>query len=278
MIHEFGPFRYDAAQRLLFRSGEMVPLAPKAVDTLHVLLERRGAVVEKADLMKLVWPDTTVEEVGLARNVSLLRKALGDEAEEYIETIPRRRIGFAAAAPAPVPAPPAREARAGKRLAMTAALGAVALAALGYYLFYVPSRYVPQGRQAAIAVVPFECLCPGMDGERFSRGLNEAMVAGLSRRAGVQVVSPSTVARYRRVGMSMAWMGRLLGLEVLVEGTVERLDGRMRITSRLVDVHTGRVIWSEAKEETAGDLGQVQSSVGSAVAEGVGKLLAGGRS
>ena len=59
----FGPFHYDAEQRLLFRQGEVVALVPKAIDTLHVLLERRGRVVEKADLMKLVWPDTTVEEV-----------------------------------------------------------------------------------------------------------------------------------------------------------------------------------------------------------------------
>jgi DNA-binding winged helix-turn-helix (wHTH) protein len=79
-VFAFGPFHYDAEQRLLFRQGEVVPLVPKAIDTLHVLLERRGRVVEKAELMKLVWPDTTVEDVGLARNISLLRKALDDEA------------------------------------------------------------------------------------------------------------------------------------------------------------------------------------------------------
>ena len=84
---------------MLFRQGEVVPLVPKAIDTLHVLLERRGRVVEKAELMKLVWPDTTVEDVGLARNISLLRKALDDESGQYIETIPRRGYRFAAEAP-----------------------------------------------------------------------------------------------------------------------------------------------------------------------------------
>jgi DNA-binding winged helix-turn-helix (wHTH) protein len=77
----FGPFRYDWEQRLLFREGETVPLAPKVAETLRVLLERRGTVVEKAELMRAVWPDTTVEEIGLARNISQLRKALGDESE-----------------------------------------------------------------------------------------------------------------------------------------------------------------------------------------------------
>jgi DNA-binding winged helix-turn-helix (wHTH) protein len=87
VIHRFSPFEYDPEQRLLFRAGETVQLEPKAIDTLHVLIERRGRVVEKAELIKLVWPDTVVEDVGLARNVSLLRKALGDEgaASPYIE-------------------------------------------------------------------------------------------------------------------------------------------------------------------------------------------------
>ena len=92
----FGPFRYDWEQRLLFREGETVPLAPKVGETLRVLLERHGTVVEKAELMRAVWPDTTVEEIGLARNISQLRKALGDESEagKYIETLPKRGYRF----------------------------------------------------------------------------------------------------------------------------------------------------------------------------------------
>ena len=95
-VYCFGPFHYDSAQRLLFREDEMVPLAPKLSETLRVLLERHGRVVEKAELMREVWPDTTVEEVGLARNISQLRKALGDESEAgtYIETLPKRGYRF----------------------------------------------------------------------------------------------------------------------------------------------------------------------------------------
>ena len=84
-VYRFGPFRFDPAERCLSRDGEPVVLMPKAIDTLAVLLERRGQVVEKAELMKLVWPDCVVEEIGLARNISLLRKALGENAENYIE-------------------------------------------------------------------------------------------------------------------------------------------------------------------------------------------------
>jgi len=97
-IHRFGPFTFDSGQKLLFRDGEPVPLMPKTADLLHALLERRGEVVSKAELMKLVWPDAQVEETGLARNVSLLRKALGDEGAEsrFIETVPKRGYRFLA--------------------------------------------------------------------------------------------------------------------------------------------------------------------------------------
>jgi len=70
MAYTFGPFQYDAEQKLLFRGSEVVPLVPKVVDTLQALLERRGRVVEKNELIKLVWPDTVVQEGGLALWVS----------------------------------------------------------------------------------------------------------------------------------------------------------------------------------------------------------------
>ncbi len=96
--HRFGPFTFDAGQRLLYRDGGLVPLMPKTADLLAALLERRGQVVGKEDLLRLVWPDAHVEETGLARNISLLRKALGDEGPDsrYIETIPKRGYRFLA--------------------------------------------------------------------------------------------------------------------------------------------------------------------------------------
>jgi len=101
------PVRYGADQRLLFRGPDRVPLVPKVAETLHVLIERHGQVVDKADLMKLVWPDAVVEEIGLVRNISLLRKALEVECAEnpIIETVPRRGYRFAAPVTPGTPAP-----------------------------------------------------------------------------------------------------------------------------------------------------------------------------
>lgn len=91
---EFGPFRIDTLNRQLWRDGEVVPLKAKAVDTLLLLIDRRGDVVEKNELMQALWPDSFVEEANLTQNIYTLRKALGEA--EYIETIPRRGYRFAA--------------------------------------------------------------------------------------------------------------------------------------------------------------------------------------
>lgn len=274
MIHRFGPFEYDPQQRLLFRAGETVQLEPKAIDTLHVLIERRGRVVEKAELMKLVWPDTVVEEVGLARNVSLLRKALGDEGAEspYIETIPRRGYRFAAAQePPPAPAPTHRP----LWLPAGCLAAIMALAGLIYWQFYVPSRFLRHGPGiAALAVVPFEPLTGDVDRSGFAQGITDSLVSGISKLDNVQVVSPSTVRRHQWVGISMGLMGRLLGLDVLVEGSVRQAGDHLRITARLVDVHTGKVIWSETYDRPAGDPGEVESQVAAEVAAQVGAHLA----
>ena len=90
--YEFDAFSVDAEQCLLFRDGEPVPLAPKVVETLVALVEHRGRVMTKDELMERLWPDTFVEQSNLSQNVFLLRKALGEA--EYIETVPRRGYCF----------------------------------------------------------------------------------------------------------------------------------------------------------------------------------------
>src|SRR5579862_3221730 len=96
--YQFGPYRIDSNERLLYRGDELVLLPPKVAGTLLVLVQNAGRMVDKSDLMKAVWPDTFVEEGALTRNISLLRKALGDTGEEptFIETIPRRGYRFLA--------------------------------------------------------------------------------------------------------------------------------------------------------------------------------------
>ena len=96
--YEFGEFRLDPVKRLLWRGEEAVSLLPKALDMLVALIEERGRVMEKEELMTRLWPDTIVEEANLSVTMSALRKALGESAAEhrYIVTIPRRGYRFVA--------------------------------------------------------------------------------------------------------------------------------------------------------------------------------------
>ena len=98
--YSFGPYTLDPARRLLWRDGALVPLTPKTVDVLSVLIERHGRVVEKDDLLRFVWPNAVVEENNLARHISILRKALQQrrgQQQDFISTIPGRGYMFVAA-------------------------------------------------------------------------------------------------------------------------------------------------------------------------------------
>ncbi len=98
-VFEFGEFRLDTSRRLLLKNGEVVPLTHKAFETLALLVENRGRIVEKDELLREIWPDTFVEEGSLARNISVLRKALGEgpSDHQYIQTIPKQGYRFVAA-------------------------------------------------------------------------------------------------------------------------------------------------------------------------------------
>jgi DNA-binding winged helix-turn-helix (wHTH) protein/pimeloyl-ACP methyl ester carboxylesterase len=104
-VFEFGPFRLEQSEHRLMHKDRPVPLPGKAFDTLSVLLERHGRLVSKQDLMNAVWPESVVEENNLDRNISTLRKALGEQAtgEPFIETVPR--VGYRFIAPVNIAAP-----------------------------------------------------------------------------------------------------------------------------------------------------------------------------
>ncbi|HVR38902.1 MAG TPA: winged helix-turn-helix domain-containing protein [Thermoanaerobaculia bacterium] len=92
MTYEFGRFRVDATNRLLFRGGEEVPLGPKTVELLLLLIDKRGEILSKEQLMDALWPGQFVQEANLAQNVYMLRKEVG---ADHIVTVPRRGYRFA---------------------------------------------------------------------------------------------------------------------------------------------------------------------------------------
>jgi DNA-binding winged helix-turn-helix (wHTH) protein len=145
--YEFGPFSLDTEGRLLFRKGKAIPLAPKIADTLVLLVENAGKVVEKEALLKQVWQDAFVEEGSLTRTISVLRKALGGghQGQEYIATVSKRGYRFAT----PV-----------TRVDM--------------------KSVAAKEQRVVLAVLPFENLS-GEKHDYFSEGLTEEMITQLAR-------------------------------------------------------------------------------------------------
>lgn len=256
---EFGPYLYDPSMRQLFRAHAPVDLQPKMLDTLHILALNAGNVVEKQEIIRAVWPDTVVEEVGLARNISQLRKLLGgeDSGETYIQTVPRRGYRLVASPPAAEPAhsaaPVSTPAR--RRRTLWAAAASAAFILFIYWQFYLPSPWLPgaEGR-ADLIVVPFE-------GE--PTGFSEALAAELASNPRLRVISPSTARRYRALRFPDHWTARILGAALIVEGEWPAPSRPGSGAARLTDVHTGRMIWSgrlrHPESETA--LEEVSSAI-----------------
>ena len=132
--YEFGPFRVDAEEHTLLQDGRPVPLTPKAFDTLLLLVQNAGRLLDKEAMMERLWPGTFVEEANLANNISLLRKALGDSGN-LIQTVPRRGYRFIGEVRNP-DAPPPKDRR--ERLSSILIIAAALLVVAGFLLLRRP--------------------------------------------------------------------------------------------------------------------------------------------
>jgi TolB-like protein/Tfp pilus assembly protein PilF len=227
--YEFGPFRIEQGERLLRRGTEVIPLAPKAIETLLVLAASGGRVVEKNELIQRVWPDTFVEEGGLARNISLLRKVLGEgpDDHQYIETIPRRGYRFVA------PVSESREDRAASR---------------------------------SLAVLPLANLSNDPAQDFFADGMTDELISFLMKVEALRVSSRTSVMAYKGVSKPLRQIARELDAQWVVEGTVLHSGGRVRITARLIEGASEKHLWAATYEKDMRDVLALQSAVASDIA------------
>ena len=288
-LFEFGPFRLDPVQRLLTKDGSLVHLEPKVFDTLSALVEARGRLLSKDDLLARVWAGTFVEEGSLARNISTLRRALGDDLDaegSYIQTIPKRgyrfrptaRIvvretptsGVAMSGDIPIrdeapswAAPVARRRPAWIWLA--AGLFVLAVTAGLFVASGATPRTAIVPTIRSIAVLPIQNLSGDPGQEFVADGTTEELIATLSRVRSLHVIARTSVTRYKATTKSAAEIARELGVDALLEGAVRQSDGRVRITTQLVDTVTNTTLWSKSYETDATDLFAVQDDVARAV-------------
>jgi DNA-binding winged helix-turn-helix (wHTH) protein len=206
--YHFGPFRVDTRERRLLRNGTVVPLTPKVFDILLVLVRNTGHVLSKAEIMKLVWPDTTVEEGNLARNISTLRSALGEHPREhqYIETVPWLGYRFVA---------DVKEVR---------------------------EELTPQPIES-VAVLPFTNVADNPHLEFLADGITESLISSLSQLAGLRVMSRNAAFRYKGHQIDAHVIGRDLNVETVIVGRMSKQDELLSISLELIDARDNSHIW-----------------------------------
>lgn len=255
--YEFGPYRLEPTPRLLLRDGVAVPLTPKAFDTLLVLVERRDRVVEKAELMKLVWPESFVEEANLSQTIFVLRKTLGEapDGRPYIDTVPRRGYRFAANVSDESVAPARNVVMARSRpLAAWVAAGLVLVAALGLSVTPLMRSWSDDpARIDSLVVLPFSDLGGQGDADPLADSMTDALITKLGQIGGLRVISRTSAITYRNTSKTVPHIGSELNVDAVVEGTVQRLGERVRLNLKLIHAATDRTVWAQSYEQGVAD-------------------------
>lgn len=296
--YAFGPFVLDGTERLLLRGDEVVALTPKVLETLFVLVENHGRVLTKNVLMEALWPDCFVEESSLTQNISLLRKALGNgQADQiYIETIPKRGYRFVApvievndecptnfSLPSdfdrlrlvghptnkvserfrPVALPEARRVPRRLRWQNLAALFCVIAVSTGmFYWWRVGSAKRNAGVAVkSVAVLPFKTVGANGETELMGLGLADSVILKLSKVQQLTVLPTSAVFKYISAERNALSIGRELGVDAVLDGTVQRSGDQVRVTAQLITLKDGKTIWSGQFDEKYRDIFCLQDSV-----------------
>ncbi len=291
----FGEFRLDTRQRALFREQELVALTPKSVETLLFLVERHGQIVDKKEILAAVWPETFVEEVSLARNVSLLRKVLSDhqDGHEFIETIPKRGYRFVAPVEiedlrstqtklTPIPEsnfselsiPPGRRLP-GFRRKLVAALAVAVIC--GGVLGWMYLQLHPAQSHPVIVVLPVQNLTGDATHEYVADGLTEELIAKLGSLGSnkLSVIARTSAMSYKNSNKTVAQVGRELGANYVVESSVRQWGDHVRITAQLVRVRDQSHLWAKDYDNSAQDLLTVEEEIARDVANEIeGRLTA----
>lgn len=270
-MYRFGPFALDPKRRSLTRDGSPIQVGPKGFDILFYLVEHPNRVVAKQDLMEAVWPDTVVEEGNLTQQLSLLRKALGDDSR-LIVTVARQGYQFTAdvsVVPDATVATPRAEPKPW-RLGVT--LAAVALVTIvvgiGATIAWQRSR---EPSTVRLAVLPFDNLTGDSTQEYLADGLTEELINHLARFSPDQlgVIARTSVMRYKHTGKRIDEIGRDLSVRYAVESSLRRNANRMRVTVQLIRVRDQSHVWANDFDYAPQDLLQFEDSVATAVAREV---------
>lgn len=248
-VYEFKGFRLDGPQRRLLHHGQPVQLKSKIFDLLLFLVEMRGQLIEKDELMKKIWPNTIVEENNITVSMSVLRKILGEErfGREFIETVPRRGYRFVAEVKE-IPVSPIKT-----------EIGTTKAA----------SQESSEAENAidSLAVLPLRGDSEDQNIEYLSDGITEAIINTLSQIPKLRVLARSTVFRFKAKEVDPQEVGKLLNVRAVMLIRVTQWADKLIIRSEMVRVSDGTQIWGQQYHRTPSDLLAIQDEIAKAISE-----------
>lgn len=297
--YEFGNFVLDPSEKTLLANGSPVHLALKEIETLLVLVEHNDHALSKDEMISAIWPDSFVEEGNLAKQISRLRKVLNQNGHQYIETLPKRGYRFSAGdlrrvakkfgQPAVIekrtikrigieverePESGGRELPPAKppRFRSMVIAGILLILGLSAAAIYWLSRPPQPGPNAAaiksLAILPFKAVTADGEDEYLRLGLTDAVVTKLSNLKQIVVRPTNSVRKY--VGDHDPLVaGRELGVDVVLDGNVQRIDQQIRVTVQLINVSDGRSLWGGTFDERFTDIFSVQDAISAQVAAAI---------
>jgi DNA-binding winged helix-turn-helix (wHTH) protein/TolB-like protein/tetratricopeptide (TPR) repeat protein len=331
-LYEFDNFRLDVSERILWRAGERLPLSEKAFDTLRALVRRGNHLVGKDELLAEVWADAIVEENNLDKNISILRRVLGERAGKgkFIETVRGHGFRFVPTvqilvseiqAPRPVeteilqhklnnesetenpvlqnepentdfkltnefrsPTPkiradqiqnPKSEIRNRWAYAFAALILLVGIGAAVYFWRQAPAKNAPVSSIKTITVLPFKPLVVENRDEALEMGMADTLISKLSGGDDIIVRPLSSVRRYAAPEQDSLTAANELETEAVLDGTIQTLGERVRISVRLLRTSDGKQLWAEQFDEKFTDIFAVQNLISEQVANALKIRLAG---
>jgi DNA-binding winged helix-turn-helix (wHTH) protein/TolB-like protein len=278
--YAFGEFEIDPVERTCTRLGTPVPLTAKAFDVLLAFVENPNRLLGKDELMERVWHDEFVEEGNLARNVSTLRKALGDTGKEhkYIKTIQGRGYRFVGdvsrngpdatadstygtAAQIEEPEKPSEKRKQSRRWILAIAVVAILLtvAWVGTERYLTPSQQI-----RTIAILPLKRLDGGDN--YLGIGIADAVIRRISQSRQLTIRPTSSILRYANSDVDTLAAARELNTDAVLEGNVQSSGDRLRVSVNLLRTSDGTSIWADNFDMPAADIFAIQDRVAQQVA------------
>jgi len=242
----FEEYAFDTDRRELHRGADVVSVAPQVFDLLDYLIRNRERVVTKDDLINAVWNGRNVSDAALTTRLNVARSAIGDSGEEQrlVKTLPRKGFRFVGQV---------REAREAARPNPGDA----------------PESAPPLPDKPSIAVLPFENMSGDPEQEYFADGMVEEIITALSRFRWLFVIARNSSFTFKGKAVDVKEVGRRLGVRYLLEGSVRKAAGKVRITGQLADAVTGAHIWADRFERDLTDVFALQDEVSAAVVSAI---------